>query len=74
MTTVDLNVAASLTRQQHADLFVGGIVEGPHDWPLRPVTEIFYERDVGAVQTCSALIGAISRHRARFRRPRRARQ
>jgi len=57
--TVHLNVAASLTRQQHADLFVGAIVEGPHDWPLRPVTEIFYERDFGAVQTRSALIGAI---------------
>jgi len=57
--TVHLNVATSLTRQQHADLFVGAIVEGPHDWPLRPVTEIFYERDFGAVQTRSALIGAI---------------
>jgi hypothetical protein len=39
--TVHLNAAASVTRQQHADLFVGAIVEGPHDWPVRPVAEIF---------------------------------
>ncbi len=57
--TVHLNAAAALTRQQHADLFVGAIVEGPHDWPVRPVAEVFYERDVGQLRTRSALIGAI---------------
>jgi hypothetical protein len=57
--TVHLNAAASLTRQQHADLFVGAIVEGPHDWPVRPVGELFYERDFGQFHTRSALIGAI---------------
>jgi len=46
-------------RQQHADLFIGAIVEGPHDWSVRPVTEIFYERDFGAFQTRSALVGVI---------------
>lgn len=51
--------AASLTRQQHADLITGVIVEGPHDWPVRPVAEIFYERDFGEGRTGSALIGAI---------------
>jgi hypothetical protein len=30
-----------------------------HDWPLRPVAEIFYERDFGGVTTTSALVGAI---------------
>jgi hypothetical protein len=57
--TVHLNAAASLTRQQHADMFIGGIVEGPHDWAVRPVAEIFYERDFGEARTRSALIGAI---------------
>jgi hypothetical protein len=57
--TVHLNTAASLTRQQHADLFLGAIVEGPHDWPVRPVAELFYERDFGLLRTRSALIGAI---------------
>jgi hypothetical protein len=57
--TVHFNAAAALTRQQHADLFVGAIVEGPHDWPVRPVAELFYERDFGQLRTRSALIGAI---------------
>jgi hypothetical protein len=57
--TVHLNAAAALTRQQHADVFVGAIVEGPHDWPVRPVAELFYERDFGQLRTRSALIGAI---------------
>ena len=39
--------------------FVGLILEGPHDWPLRPVAEVFYERDFGGVTTRSALVGAI---------------
>ena len=57
--TMHLNAAASLTRQQHADLFMGVIIEGPQDWPVRPVAEIFYERDFGEARTRSALIGAI---------------
>jgi hypothetical protein len=40
--------------------FLETIIEGPHDWPVRPVAEIFYERDVGLFPTCSALVGAIS--------------
>lgn len=57
--TVHLNVAASITRQQTADAFVGMILEGPRDWPLRPVAEVFYERDFVGVTTTSALVGAI---------------
>jgi len=57
--TFHFNVAASLTRQQHADLFVGAIAEGPRDWPVRPVAEVFYDRDFGEARTSSALIGAI---------------
>jgi hypothetical protein len=57
--TVHLNAAASLTRQHHADVVLGIIVEGPHDWPVRPVAETFYERGFGEARTRSALIGAI---------------
>ena len=57
--TFHFNTAAALTREQHADLFVGVIAEGPRDWPVRPVGEVFYDRDFGEARTRSALIGAI---------------
>jgi hypothetical protein len=57
--TVHVNAAAALTREQHGDLFLDTIVEGPHDWAVRPVCEFFYERDFGQFQTRSALVGAI---------------
>jgi hypothetical protein len=57
--TVHFNAAAALTREQHADIFLDVIVEGPHDWPVRPVAEFFHERDFGQFQTRSALVGAI---------------
>ena len=53
------NAAAALTREQHADIFIDAIVEGPHEWPVRPVAEFFHERDFGQFQTRSALVGAI---------------
>jgi hypothetical protein len=57
--TVHFNAAAALTRERHADYFLDTIIEGPHDWVVRPATEIFYERDVGLFRTRSALIGGI---------------
>jgi hypothetical protein len=57
--TVHFNAAAALTREQHADIFVDVIVEGPHEWAVRPVAEFFRERDFGQFQTRSALVGAI---------------
>jgi hypothetical protein len=57
--TVHFNTAVALTREQHADYFLGVILEGPYDWPVRPVAEIFYDRNVGQFRTRSALIGAI---------------
>ena len=57
--TVHLNAAAEVTREQHADLFISTILEGPHDWPVRPVAEIAYERDFGRGEVKSALVGAI---------------
>src|SRR5215472_7146087 len=57
--TVHLNAQIELTRQQHADYFLDSIIEGPHDWPVRPVAEFFYENDVSLFRTGSALVGAI---------------
>jgi hypothetical protein len=57
--TTHLNVQIELTREQHADYFLDTIIEGPHDWPVRPVAEIFYESDVNLFRTGSALVGAI---------------
>ena len=57
--TAHLNAQIELTREQHADYFFDTIIEGPHDWVVRPVSEIFYEREVGLFRTRSALIGAI---------------
>jgi hypothetical protein len=57
--TVHVNAAAAITRQQHGDLFLGAITEGPRDWIVRPVSEIFYEREFGGPRTTSGLVGAI---------------
>ena len=59
LETVHLNAQIELTREQHADYFLDTIMEGPRDWGVRPVCEIFYERDVSLFRTRSALIGAI---------------
>lgn len=57
--TAHLNIAGALTRDQHADLFTGIILEGPHKWTVRPVAEFFYEEEFAQARTFSALIGAI---------------
>jgi hypothetical protein len=57
--TIHLNVETALTREHHADLFLGGIIEGPSSWTIRPVAEFFYEKEFGQAETVSALIGAI---------------
>jgi hypothetical protein len=56
--TVHLNVATNLTPDQHGELFLDAIIEGPHKWMVRPVLEI-YSDSVFEQQTFSALIGAI---------------
>ena len=57
--TAHLNIAGQLTRDQHADLFTGVILEGPYKWTVRPVAEFFYEEEFDQAHTISALIGAI---------------
>jgi hypothetical protein len=57
--TVHWNEWFEYTREHHADLFNGVIVEGPHEWTVRPVMEAFYDRDFAADQSFSVLVGAI---------------
>lgn len=57
--TVHLNAAFAVTRQHYGDVFLSAIVEGPHDWTVRPVAEFVHERDFSGLQTTSGLIGAI---------------
>jgi hypothetical protein len=61
--TVHLNAEAALTREHHGDIFLGGIVEGPSQWTVRPVAEVFYENEFGKSETISGLIGLIWRVR-----------
>lgn len=57
--TVHFNTAAAITREHHADVFFGTIIEGPAKWMVRPVAEIFDEEEFGQAHTVSGLIGAI---------------
>jgi hypothetical protein len=57
--TVHWNEWFEFTREHDADLFNGVILEGPHDWTVRPVAEFFYDKDFAADQTASGLVGAI---------------
>lgn len=57
--TVHLNIGTAWTREQHGDVSVGAIIEGPYDWKVRPVAEIRYEREFDTQEIYSALIGLI---------------
>jgi hypothetical protein len=56
---IHLNGVAELTREHRADLFAGVIIEGPSKWTVRPVAEVFYEREFGKSETVSGLVGLI---------------
>jgi hypothetical protein len=57
--TAHLNIEATVTREQCGDFFLDAIVEGPHDWAVRPVAEIFHEWEFGEFRETSGLLGAI---------------
>ena len=57
--TVHVNLAGSLTRDQHGEIFFGTIVEGPHDWKVRPVAEFTYDRAFATKEEVGLLAGAI---------------
>jgi hypothetical protein len=57
--TIHFDLGVARTREHHNDLFVGTIFEGPYDWKVRPVAEVFYEREFEVTETFSVLAGAI---------------
>jgi hypothetical protein len=57
--TVHINFAANRTPDQHPELFVDTIIEGPNTWKVRPVMEIYADSIVSQTRTYSALVGAI---------------
>jgi hypothetical protein len=57
--TVHLNFEADLTPDQHAEAFFDAIIEGPSQWSVRPVMEIYSDSVFSQTQTFSALVGAI---------------
>ena len=57
--TVHFNAETALTRDHHADVFVGTILEAPSKWKVRPVAEVFYEREFSVEETVSGLVGLI---------------
>jgi len=57
--SLHLNTSAALTREHQMDGFVSLILEGPHEWPVRPVGEVYTDHEFGNATTYSALAGAI---------------
>jgi hypothetical protein len=57
--TVHFNLAGNLTPDQHAEVFLDTIIEGPNKWKVRPVAEFYFDNVFNEAQTYSALVGAI---------------
>jgi hypothetical protein len=57
--TIHWNEWAEYTREHDFSLFTGVILEGPHEWTVRPVAELFVEREFDVETTYSGLVGAI---------------
>jgi hypothetical protein len=57
--TVHFNLQPSLTRDEHGELFVSTILEGPSKWKVRPVAEIFFDDKFGTEREASVLVGLI---------------
>jgi len=56
---IHFNGVVALSREHRGDVFLGTIVEGPSKWTVRPVAEVFYEREFGKSETVSGLVGFI---------------
>jgi hypothetical protein len=58
--TLHWNESGEYTREHNFSLFTGLILEGPHDWTVRPVAELFFEHEFHVeTSTYSGLLGAI---------------
>ena len=53
----------AFVREQHGDVFLGVIDEGPGTWTVRPVADVFYEKEFSQFETVSALVGFLERYR-----------
>ena len=56
---IHFTAAATLTRDNRGEMFLGTILEGPSFGAVRPVAEIVYEREFGEAETIAALAGVI---------------
>ena len=61
--SIHLNGVLLRTREREPGVFVGTILEGPFEWPVRPVAEVFTQRITDSTRTDSLLVGAIWRAR-----------
>src|ERR1035438_6003740 len=57
--SIHWNEWGEYTREHNFSLFTGVILEGPHEWTVRPVAELFVEREFDVETTYSGLVGAI---------------
>jgi hypothetical protein len=57
--TIHLNFTANLMSDPRTDLLLDAIVEGPANWTVRPVAEIYSDSVINGPQIYSALVGAI---------------
>jgi hypothetical protein len=57
--TLHFNEWPQYSRDHHLDVFSGVIIEGPHEWLVRPVSEFFYEQEFHEDRTVSGLVGVI---------------
>jgi len=57
------NIGPMLTRDGRGGMVMGGILEGPKDWAVRPVAELRYEKAFGGEEVFAQLIGLIWRIR-----------
>jgi hypothetical protein len=58
--TIHINLAAERTRDANPGVFGGAILEGPFDWSIRPVGEVFFENERDGERTISGLAGFIA--------------
>jgi hypothetical protein len=56
---VNLNATAALTRDQHGEILLGAIIEGPDKWKVRPVGELIYNHTFGGQNEFATLAGVI---------------
>lgn len=54
-----INIGPELTHEGRGAMVMGGILEGPEDWPVRPVAELRFEKTFGGEELFAQLIGAI---------------